>query len=88
MLAPNTAWNPEDSDLMFITLPSVQSEMEDMTDLIMAPVAIENYILPNVWPGRDGLLRTMLKRVGSLIAPVDGLIKIVRGFGVNPDYTP
>jgi hypothetical protein len=88
MLAPNTPWNPDDADLMYITLPSVQSEMEDMKDLIIAPVAIENYILPNVWPGRDGLLRTMLKRVGSLIAPVDGLIKIVRGFGVNPDYTP
>jgi hypothetical protein len=86
MLAPGTPWNPDDSDLMYITLPSVQSEMEDMKDLIIAPVAIENYILPNVWPGRDGLLRTMLKRVGSLIAPVEGLIKIVRGFGVNPNY--
>jgi hypothetical protein len=86
MLAPGTPWNPDDSDLMFITFPAVQSAMEGMTDLIMAPVAIENYILPNVWPGRDGLLRTMLKRVGSVIAPVQGTVKIVRGFGVQESY--
>jgi hypothetical protein len=87
MLAPGTPWNPGDEDLMFITFPAIQSSMEGVQDLIMAPVAIENYILPNVWPGRDGLLRTMMKRIGSLIAPVEGTVKIVRGFGVNPSYT-
>jgi hypothetical protein len=86
MLAPGTPWNPGDTDLMFITFPAIQSSFEGAQDLIMAPVAIENYILPNVWPGRDGLLRTMLKRIGSLIAPVEGTVKIVRGFGVNPSY--
>jgi hypothetical protein len=88
MLAPGTPWNPGDTDLMFITFPAIQSSLDGAQDLIMAPVAIENYILPNVWPGRDGLLRTMLKRVGSLIAPVEDTVKIIRGFGVNPSYVP
>jgi hypothetical protein len=86
MLAPHTPWNPMDTDLMYITFPAIQSSMEGAQDLIMAPVAIDNYILPNVWPGRDGLLRTMLKRIGSIIAPVEGTVQIVRGFGVNPSY--
>jgi hypothetical protein len=89
MLAASTPtnpnpFNPANSDLMYITFPAIQSEIEDMQDLVMAPTAIENYILPNVWPGRDGLLRTMLKRIGSLIAPVEGTVKIIRGFGVSP----
>jgi hypothetical protein len=86
MLAPHTPWNNQDTDLMYITFPAIQSSMEGAQDLIMAPVAIDNYILPNVWPGRDGLLRTMLKRIGSIIAPVEGTVQIVRGFGVNPSY--
>ena len=48
----------------------------------MAPVAIENFVLPS-FPQRDGLQRTMLRRIGSVIAPINGTIKIVRGFGVQ-----
>lgn len=80
--APQTPWNQNDSDLMFITFPTVKSAMEDMTSLVMAPVAMERFMLP-YFPQRDGLQRTMMSRLGSLIAPVTGTIKIVRGFGVQ-----
>jgi hypothetical protein len=80
--APQTPWNANDSDLMFITIPSVKSALEPMSSLVVAPVAIENFVLP-AYPQRDGLQRTMMRRVGSIIAPVTGTIKIVRGFGVQ-----
>lgn len=80
--AANTPWNKNASDLMFITFPSVKSALEDMDSLIIAPTAIENYILPS-FPQRDGLMRTMMKRAGGLIAPVDGTVLIYRGIGVQ-----
>ena len=80
--APNTPWNDNDSDLMFITFPSVKSALEPITETVIAPVAIENFILPT-YPQRDGLIRTQLRRIGSIIAPVDGTIKILRGFGTQ-----
>ena len=79
---PNTPWNPNPSDLMFITFPTVKSAMGDMDSLVVAPVPIENFVLPN-FPQRDGLQRTMLSRLGSIIAPVDGTIKIIRGYGIQ-----
>lgn len=80
--AAHTPWNDNASDLMFITFPSVKSALEPMDSLVISPVAIENFILPS-YPQRDGLLRTMLKRVGSTIAPVSGTVKILRGIGVQ-----
>lgn len=80
--AAQTPWNANDSDLMFITFPTVKSAMEDLDSLVMAPVAIENFMLP-YFPQRDGLQRTMMSRLGSLIAPVTGTVKIVRGYGVQ-----
>lgn len=80
--AAHTPWNDNASDLTFITFPSVKSALEPMDSLILAPVAIENFILPS-YPQRDGLLRTQLKRVGNVIAPVEKTIKIIRGMGVQ-----
>lgn len=82
--AADTPWNDDPtSDIMFMTIPTVKSALEEQTSLVMAPVAIENYVLPS-FPNRDGTMRTMLSRVGSLIAPVTGTVKILRGFGVQP----
>ena len=80
--APHTPWNSAASDLMFITFPTLKSALEPQESVVIAPTAIESFVLPN-FPNRDGLQRTMLKRIGSLIAPVTGTVKIVRGFGVQ-----
>jgi hypothetical protein len=80
--APQTPWNAHNSDLMFITFPTLKSALDPQEGVIVAPVAIENFVLPS-FPQRDGLQRTMLRRIGSVIAPIDGTIKIVRGFGVQ-----
>jgi len=83
LCSANTPWNANASDLMFITFPSVKSALEvpgELSDVVFQPTAIENYILPT-YPQRDGLLRTMLKRVGEVVAPITGTVKIIRGFG-------
>ena len=80
--APQTPWNAHNSDLMFITFPTLKSALDPQEGVIVAPVAIENFVLPS-FPQRDGLQRTMLRRIGSVIAPINGTIKIVRGFGVQ-----
>lgn len=82
-------YNTEDTDLMFITFPEFQSDLTDsgLTDVVMAPVAISNMVLPYFYgASRDGLGRTMLKRVGSIIAPIEGAVTVIRGIGKNPNY--
>ena len=83
-------YNTDDTDLMFITFPEFQSDLTDsgLTDVVMAPVAISNMVLPYFYgASRDGLGRTMLKRVGSIIAPIEGAVIVIRGIGKNPNYT-
>lgn len=84
-------WNNNDTDLMYVTFPEFHSDMEDggLTDVVMAPVAFENMVLPYFYGNsRDGQGRTMIKRIGSILCPVEGAVKIIRGIGVNPNYTP
>jgi hypothetical protein len=90
MLMPNTPFNPTDEDLMFITFPTLQSELEDgnLVDLIMAPVPIDKMVLPSAPGFRDGVVRTGLKRVGSLLCPVAKTVHVISGMGVNSRYTP
>ena len=80
--APYTPWNDNASDLMFITFPTVKSALDPQEGVVLAPVAIENFILPN-FPQRDGLQRTMLRRIGSVIAPITGTVAVIRGYGVQ-----
>ena len=83
-------WNSYDTDLMYITFPEFQSDLSGtgLTDVVMAPTAISNMVLPYFYgASRDGLGRTMLKRVGSIICPVDGAVKVIRGIGRNLSYS-
>lgn len=90
MLGPNTAFNPTDEDLMFITFPTLQSELDEgnLVDLIMAPVPIDKMVLPNAPGYRDGMVRTAMKRIGSLLCPVTGTVHVITGMGTNSRYTP
>jgi hypothetical protein len=84
-------FNTDDTDLMYVTFPEFQSDLEEggLTDVVMAPVAISNMVLPYFYGNsRDGQGRTMLKRIGSVLCPVDGAVKIIRGIGRNLSYTP
>ena len=84
-------FNNDDTDLMYVTFPEFQSDLEEggLTDVVMAPVAISNMVLPYFYGNsRDGQGRTMLKRIGSVLCPVDGAVKIIRGIGRNLSYTP
>ncbi len=90
MLGPNTPFNATDEDLTFITFPTLQSELDEnsLTDLIMAPVPIKNMILPSAPGYRDGVVRTSLKRIGSLLCPVAKTVHVISGMGTNSRYTP
>ena len=84
-------FNTDDTDLMYVTFPEFHSDMADtgLTDVVMAPVAFDNMVLPYFYGNsRDGQGRTMIKRVGSILCPVDGAVKVIRGIGKNPNYTP
>jgi hypothetical protein len=91
MLMPNTPFNPTDEDLMFVTFPTLQSEFEDnnqLTDLVMMPKLISRMVLPSAPGYREGVVRTALKRIGSLLCPVAGLVRVITGMGTNSRYVP
>jgi len=87
MLAANTPFNKNAHDLLFMTFPSLQSELDGgMSDMIMMPVPIDKMILPSAPGYRDGVVRTALKRVGSLLVPVEKVVYVLEGLGVNDWY--
>jgi hypothetical protein len=91
LLNPGTPFNPTDEDIMFITFPSMQSELEVdnvLSDLVMMPQAIDKMILPSAPAYRDGMVRTALKRIGSLLCPVRKCVHVITGMGTNGRYTP
>jgi hypothetical protein len=89
MLNPGTPFNTTDEDLMFITFPTLQSAFDgETTDLVMAPVPIDKMILPSAPGYRDGVVRTALKRIGSLLCPIRKTVHVISGMGVNSRYTP
>ena len=88
MLSPRSPFNDTDEDLMFMTFPTLQSEMGDQTDLVMAPVLIDKMVLPSAPAYRDGQVRTALRRIGSLICPMTNVVHIISGMGTNKRYTP
>lgn len=84
-------FNSDDTDLMYVTFPEFRSDFEDsgLSDVVMAPVAISNMVLPYFYSNsRDGNGRTMIKRIGSILCPVSGAVKIIRGIGRDLSYTP
>jgi hypothetical protein len=56
--------------------------MGTQDSLIIHPQLLDNYIVPALWQ-RSGLLYTSYKRVGGVIAPVEGTVKVLRGFGFS-----
>lgn len=89
MLAPSTPFNSTDEDLMFITFPSFQSSLDEggLTDVVMMPTPIDKMILPSAPGFRDGVVRTGLKRVGSLLAPIEKSVHVITGMGTNNRYS-
>ena len=85
MLAAQTPGNPNDTDVMFITFPSWQSALdpENLSDVIIAPVLVENMILPSAPGYRDGTVRTAMTRIGSILAPIERSVFCIKGFGTK-----
>lgn len=81
MCNPNTPFNPSNYDMLFMTVPSISDALSQTQDsLVIAPELLKSYMVPALWQ-RSGLLYTMYKRIGGIIAPIEGTTKVVEGFG-------
>ena len=75
-------FNPNAYDYMFISVPTIEDAMGTQDSLIIHPELLKSYVVPALWQ-RQGLLYTMYKRVGGVIAPIEGTVKVILGFGYN-----
>lgn len=83
MCNPRTPFNPSDYDMTFITVPKIQDALSGEQDsLVIHPELLKSYLVPALWQ-RTGILYTFYKRVGGIIAPVEGTVKVVMGLGVQ-----
>lgn len=73
-------FNPHAYDYMFITVPTIEDAMGTQDSLIIHPELLKSYVVPALWQ-RTGILYTMYKRIGGVIAPVEGTVKVITGFG-------
>lgn len=74
-------FNPEAMDYAFITVPTIEDALSGVQDsLIIHPELLKSYVVPALWQ-RNGLLYTMYKRIGGVIAPVEGTVKVIKGLG-------
>ena len=83
MCNPNTPFNPSNYDMCFMTVPKITDALTGTQDsLIIHPELLKSYMVPALWQ-RTGLLYTMYKRIGGVIAPIEGTVKVVEGLGVQ-----
>ena len=73
-------FNPNHYDYMFISVPTIEDAMGSQDSLIIHPELLKSYVVPALWQ-RQGLLYTMYKRIGGVIAPIEGTCKVITGFG-------
>lgn len=83
MCNPNTPFNPSNYDMCFMTVPKITDALTGTQDsLIIHPELLKSYMVPALWQ-RTGLLYTMYKRIGGVIAPIQGTVKVIQGLGVQ-----
>lgn len=83
MCNPNTPFNPSNYDMCFMAVPKITDALTGTQDsLIIHPELLKSYMVPALWQ-RTGLLYTMYKRIGGVIAPIEGTVKVVQGLGIQ-----
>ena len=75
-------FNPNHYDYMFISVPEIEDAMGKQDSLIIHPELLKSYVVPALWQ-RTGVLYTMYKRIGGVIAPLEGTVAVIAGFGYN-----
>lgn len=81
--AEKNPFNPTEYDMMFITVPKIEDALSGIQDsLIIHPELLKSYVVPALWQ-RTGLLYTMYKRIGGVIAPIEGSVKVIKGVGYH-----
>ena len=61
-----------------------ESGLNYQDSLVIHPELLKSYVVPALWQ-RTGVLYTMYKRIGGVIAPVEGTVKVITGFGYAED---
>lgn len=80
-VAQPNPYNSQNYDYMFISVPSIKDDLgSDQKNLIIRPNLLDKYIIPPQF-SRNGVLYTMYKRVGGVIAPIEGTVKVITGVG-------
>lgn len=80
-VAEPNPFNPTGYDMMFISVPKIEDALSGVQDsLIIHPELLKSYVVPALWQ-RTGILYTMYKRIGGVIAPVEGTVKVIKGVG-------
>lgn len=83
MCNEKTVFNPNGYDMTFMCVPRISDALSgEQGSLIIHPELLKSYIVPAMWQ-RTGLLYTQYKRVGGIIAPVEGTVKVVMGLGTQ-----
>lgn len=81
MCNPNTPFNPTNYDMTFMTVPVISDALTgEQGSLVIHPELLKSYVVPALWQ-RSGILYTMYKRIGGVIAPVEGTVKVIQGLG-------
>ena len=73
-------FNPEGADYLFITVPKIEDAMGTQDSLIIHPRLIDSFVIPALWQ-RSGILYSQYRRIGGVIAPIEGTTLCVKGFG-------
>ena len=73
-------FNPEGADYLFITVPKIEDAMGTQDSLIIHPRLIDSFVIPALWQ-RSGILYSTYRRLGGVIAPIEGTTLCVKGFG-------
>ena len=83
MCNPRTPFNPSDYDIAFMTVPTISDALTgEQSSLVIHPELIKNYMIPALWQ-RSGILYTAFRRIGGILAPIEGTVKVVMGLGVD-----
>ena len=83
MCNPRTPFNPSDLDMAFMTVPTISDALTgEQSSLVIHPELLKSYMIPALWQ-RSGILYTMYRRVGGILAPIEGTVKTIMGLGVQ-----
>lgn len=83
MLDAETEFNADKADLMVVAAPEIGTGTEDTNQkVILQGMPLKKFVYP-VIPGMINTQHRMLRRYAGIFAPIDGCVKVYKGFGAK-----